>query len=269
MNLEELQSQRDRLAVTLLNLYKGANAGHIGSSLSCLEILIYLYQNKVRPGDAVILSKGHAAGALYVVLDSVGKLGAELDTFYKDGTLLAAHPPCNGKLPQIPFGTGSLGHGLSIACGLALSSKLKKDDRKVYCIVSDGDMNEGSSWEALHFAAHHKLTSLHLIVDRNGLQGLGRSDEILNLEPMAEKLELLGFSVSTAVDGNSFADLEKALNKKSNQASCLIAKTKKGHGVSYMENKMEWHYLPMNEPQYQVAISEQRGDSQVAKRKKA
>lgn len=258
-NLEHLKVKREELAIKLLGLYKKANAGHIGSSLSCLEILIFLYHHSMRSQDITILSKGHAAGALYVVLDSVGKLGVSLDTFYGEGTLLAGHPPCGGQIPAIPFGTGSLGHGLSIACGLALSSKLSGEDRRVYCILSDGDCNEGSTWEALHFAAHHQLSNLTIVLDLNGLQGIGRSEDILRIEPMAEKMKLLGIQVAVASNGNSFQELLGAHNQLTwdQGARCLVAHTTKGHGVSYMEGKMEWHYLPMSEDQFLEATREQ------------
>lgn len=257
--ISNLESLRHKIASKVLELHKGANAGHIGSSLSCLEILIYLYHQRVREQDLVVLSKGQAASALYVVLDSVGKLGIGLGEFYREGTSLSAHPPANAKVPAIPFATGSLGHGLSLACGLALSSKLSHEDRQVFCILSDGDCNAGSTWEALHFAAHHRLKNLTVIFDLNGLQGLGRADEIMNFEPIDEKLKLMGFEVSVARDGNSFQNLtaaDQSMNENRN-TRCLIARTTKGHGVSYMEDQMEWHYLPMNETQYKTAVDEQ------------
>lgn len=259
MNSKDLDEVRKQLSVKLLELYKKANAGHVGSSLSCLEILIYLHHLALKPEDLVILSKGHAAGALYVVLDSVGKLGVPLESFYKEGTLLAGHPPCTGEIPAIPFGTGSLGHGLSIACGLALSSRLLKNDRQIYCVMSDGDCNEGSVWEALHFAAQHKLNNLTMVLDFNGVQGIGMAKDILNLEPMAEKLKLMGIEVATAKNGNSFVDLiaaDRALPRNLG-ARCIVAHTTKGHGVSYMENTVDWHYLPMNDAQFKKAVDEQ------------
>lgn len=261
MNYNNLNDIRTTLGLRLLDLYKTANAGHVGASLSCLEILIYLYYQKARQQDTVILSKGHAAGALYVVLDSKQMLQVSLDTFYQEGTWLAGHPPCNGQIPAIPFGTGSLGHGLGLACGIALGAELKNEDRKVYCILSEGDCNEGSTWEALHFAAHRKLKNLYIILDFNGLQGIGKSSEILNLEPISERLDLMGLQVQTASNGNSFDDLAYAmqdLESKSITTKVLIARTTKGNSVSYMENQIEWHYLPMNDLQYKKAVQEQK-----------
>lgn len=254
----DLPALRRSAAHTLLGLYKRANAGHIGASLSCLEILLDLYARRCGEGDEVILSKGHAAGALYTVQALTGRLDpALLDTFYKDGTVLAAHPPCGRQLPSIPFGTGSLGHGLSLAAGLALSARFTKQKGHVYCVVSDGDCNEGSTWEAALFAAHQKLTNLTVIVDRNHLQGFGRTEDVNELEPFADKWRAFGFAVQVARDGHDFACLDEAHARLApGQPRCIVAETIKGHGVSYMEGKMEWHYLPMNDAQYAQALED-------------
>ncbi len=246
----------------MLSMYKSANAGHIGSGLSCLEILVYLYCYRMAPEDVCILSKGHAAAALYTVLAECGRLpAAELETYYKDGTSLAAHPPCHRGIADIPFGTGSLGHGLSVATGIAYAARYKKEAKQVYCVVSDGDCNEGSTWEAFWFAAHHQLDNLTIIVDQNGLQGLGTTEEVLNYGPMAPKLESANIHVGTALNGNNFGSLhvtfEGLTDKKG--PKCIIANTTKGAGVSYMENEMKWHYLPMNDAQYQEAMNTLEG----------
>jgi transketolase len=242
-------------------MYKKANAGHIGTSLSCLDILLYLFLYKMTPVDKFILSKGHAAAGLYAVLAEAGRIDKSLlDTFYKDGTNLAAHPPCNGAIKDIPFGTGSLGHGLSLAAGMAFSTKFSKKKFKVYCVISDGDCNEGSTWEAALFAAQHKLDNLIVIVDKNNLQGFGKTKDVINLDPLYKKWEAFNFDVVTASNGNDFLSLEKAFNKmklkKSKKPKCIVANTTKGSGVSFMENKMEWHYLPMNDKQYKKALKE-------------
>ena len=256
----ELKKIRQNCRGTLLSLYKKANAGHIGASLSCLEILIYLFLSRKEPSDYVILSKGHAAAALYVVLAAAGEIPkAELETFYADGTRLAAHPPCSGAFSAIPFGTGSLGHGLSLAVGLAFSQRYTGNDRHIFCILSEGDCNEGSTWEAALFAGHHRLSNLTVIIDANGLQGFGSSRDVLNMEPWDKKWESFGFKVDFIANGNSFESLEERFMQDSKDQSrggprCLIARTTKGHGVSYMENKMEWHYLPMSDEQYQIAL---------------
>jgi transketolase len=256
--LKDLGKIKKDCLKTLLGMHKKANAGHIGASLSCLDILIYLFFSRMDPEDEFILSKGHAASALYTVLARSGRMPeSNLGSFYMDGTYLAAHPPCNGKIQGIPFGTGSLGHGLSIAAGMALSTKFTKEKFKVYCVLSDGDCNEGSTWEAALFAAHHSLSNLTVIIDRNGLQGFGASNDVLNLEPLVKKWESFNFETVYAENGNDFGDLKKAFDrlgsKKSKKPKCIIAKTKKGSGVSYMENRMEWHYLPMDDKQYRQA----------------
>ena len=239
-------------------MHKTANAGHIGASLSCLDILVWLFFRAMKQPDKCILSKGHAASALYSVLAEVGEIPKEmLDTFYKEGTILAAHPPCNGSIAEIPFGTGSLGHGLSLATGFAFSQKYTGKKYNVYCVVSDGDCNEGSTWEAAMFAAQHKLENLTVIVDYNRLQGFGFSKDVINLEFIEEKFRSFGFDTVVANNGNDFGDLEKVYqNLSPGKPHCIIANTTKGSGVSFMEDKMEWHYLPMKDEQYQQAINE-------------
>ncbi len=254
-----LIAKRNECATRLLALYKQANAGHIGSSLSCLEILVDLCFQRLGKDDMLILSKGHAAGALYTTLDLSGRLlDAKLDTFYKDGTLLAAHPPCSGEIKAIPFGTGSLGHGLSLACGLAFSQRFTGRNFHVYAILSDGDCNEGSTWEAVLFAAHQKLMNLTVIVDLNGIQGIGYTKDVLQLEPITDKWRAFGFAVAVAENGNDFASLALAHDQLRDSAGprCIIARTVKGNGVSFMQDKVAWHYLPMKDEQYTQALHE-------------
>jgi transketolase len=260
-DIDKLRKIKTDCAKTLLGLYKKANAGHIGASLSCLDILVCLFFDIMKEEDKFILSKGHAAAALYTVLAKSGRIPeAELESFYKDGTLLGAHPPCSRMLEGVTFGTGSLGHGLSLAAGIALSNRFSGRKFNVYCVLSDGDCNEGSTWEAALFAAHQKLSNLVVIIDNNGLQGFGRSRDVLCLEPLAEKWRAFNFEVVEASGGNDFNSLLNAFEKvegcNSGKPKCIIAKTVKGCGVSFMENKMEWHYLPMSEDQYKTAIYE-------------
>jgi len=183
-----------------------------------------------------------------------------LETFYKNGTLLAAHPPCNRKLNGISFGTGSLGHGLPIACGFSLSNRFTKKTNNAYCLISEGDCDEGSTWEAALFASQNQLNDLYVIIDNNSLQGFGKSEEILNLEPLADKWKSFNFDVIIAENGNDFHSINNAFEclrkNNSNKPKCIIAKTIKGKGVSFMENKMEWHYLPMSDDQYLQALAE-------------
>jgi transketolase len=258
-NLKRLAKARQRCAAKILELYKMAGAGHIGSSLSCLEILVDLCFGRMEKDDVLVLSKGHAAAALYTTLSLSDRLPeTELSTFYKDGTLLSGHPPCSGAVHAIPFGTGSLGHGLGLACGIAFSCRFTGKSLKVFAVLSDGDCNEGSTWEAALFARQQKLSALTVVVDLNGVQGIGYTKNILNLEPIVEKWTSFGFAVAVADDGNDFGSLTRAHEavKNSSQPRCIIARTVKGHGISYMENRVEWHYLPMKDEQYAQALSE-------------
>ena len=263
MEISSLQKIKYDCLEKVLKMYKDANAGHIGASLSCLDLLIYLYFNFMNKDDKFILSKGHAALALYVVLAKSGLIDEKLlKTFYKNGTLLAAHPPCNRKLEGVSFGTGSLGHGLSLATGFAFSNRFTQKNNNVFCLLSDGDCNEGSTWEAALFASQHKLENLFVIIDSNNLQGFGKSNEVLNLEPLADKWNSFNFDVSVASDGNDFdcinSSFEVLGRLNSDKPKCIIAKTIKGSGVSFMENKLEWHYKSPNKEQLKI-IEEELG----------
>lgn len=255
-NIEELQGT---LRLRLLELYKTANAGHIACSLSCIDILIVLLIGYKKKYDTFILSKGHAAGAIYVCLNCIGEItDAQLETFYKNGTLLPAHPAPHA-VTSIPFATGSLGHGLPIGTGIAKANKMKDIDKPVYVLMSDGETNEGTTWEAAHFAVHEQLDNLIAIIDRNGLQGFGSTQDILGDTASPEKWMALGFDVIEA-NGHDLEQLyfciDKAGRERSGKPKVIIADTIKGKGVSFMESRMEWHYLPMNDEQYRQAISE-------------
>lgn len=240
-----------------LRMHYEARAGHVASGLSAIDILTYVYSVWLRPPDQFILSKGHAASSLYATLHHFGKLSdAELATYYKDNTLLPAHPAARG-VAAIPAATGSLGHGLPIAAGMAHSYKhLRGTDARVACLLSDGECNEGSTWEAALFAGHHRLDNLSVFVDTNGIQAFGRTEEVLTLEPFAKKWEAFGFDVSEC-SGHDFVALHAALSlPSSGRPRCIIARTVKGKGVSFMENTVDWHYWPMNEAQYGQAFAE-------------
>lgn len=261
---DTLRAVRKRAARTMLGLYKRANAGHIGTSLSCLEILLEVLLRRAGPSDEVVLSKGHGAAALYTALAEAGRLEpAQLGTYYQDGTILAAHPPCGRQVKAIRFGTGSLGHGLSLASGMAFSQRFTKRSFQLFAVLSDGDCDEGSTWEAALFAGHHRLDNLTVIVDRNQIQGFGSTEDVLRLEPLADKWRSFGFEVAQADDGNDFASLDAAFGRltASGKPRCVLARTVKGHGVSFMQNKMEWHYLPMTDAQYAQALAELDADA--------
>jgi transketolase len=245
-----------RARARLLKMHFEAKIGHLGGNLSCLDALLVLYARHLRPQDAFVLSKGHSAGALYVALWAAGRLDeALLPTFHQDGTRLAGHPMA-GWHPDILFSTGSLGHGLSQAAGLALADRLQGRDRRVACLLSDGEWQEGSSWEALIFAAHHKLDRLCALVDLNGLQGFGSTAEVASLADLEARLR--GFDVDLqSLDGHDPAALEAALARPSDgRPRVLLLRTVKGKGVSFMEGRLEWHYLPLDAAQYARALAE-------------
>jgi transketolase len=244
-----------------LGMYKKANAGHIGSSLSCAEILVFLKFAWMREDDTFVLSKGHAAAALYSVLAEANLLSAgQIDSYYEEGTQLPALPPFNA-IEQIPFATGSLGHGLSVSAGMALGARFNGQDRRFFCVTSDGELNEGSVWEAALFIAHHKLSNVVWIIDRNRIQAIGRTEDVLTLEPLDAKLRAFGFHVIT-VDGHDFASFLAAqeecaaLWKLRSAPVVIIANTVKGNGISYMQDTVDCHYLPMTDSQYVQALDE-------------
>jgi transketolase len=252
---EPWEELRRRAKVRLLEMHYESGVGHIGGNLSCLDMMLVLHHRVMRRNDQFILSKGHSAGAYYVTLWTLGKLqDHDLRQFHKDGTRLSGHPPTTG-IEDILFATGSLGHGLSLAVGLALAKRLKGDSGRVFCLTSDGEWNEGSCWEALIFARHHGLDNLTILVDLNGMQGFGSTREVADLEPLARKFR--AFAVPTCeIDGHDPILLRKALRLHRSAPIAVVARTRKGCGISFMEDRMEWHYLPMTEPQYLQAVQE-------------
>lgn len=246
---------RSKAKRRLLQMHYEAGVGHIGGNLSSLDALLVLLNEFVQPGDELVLSKGHSAGALYVALWSCGRLSENrLKTFHKDETLLAGHPPA-GRLDGIPFATGSLGHGASLAAGIALGARFKDTGGRVFCVTSDGEWQEGSTWEALIFACHHKLTNLKIFVDHNELQGFGDTTSVASMAPLAERLS--GFNAHiTEIDGHDLDAIREAASLKCDTVHIVVMKTVKGSGVSFMENQMKWHYLPLNDEQYKSAILE-------------
>lgn len=240
----------------LLRMHYESRVGHIGGNLSCLDCMLTLHHRVMRQDDEFLLSKGHAAGSLYVTLWSLGVLtDDELTEFHQEGTRLPGHPPAQG-IPGVLFATGSLGHGLGLAAGVALGKRLQQRPGRVYCLMSDGEWNEGSCWEALTFVAHHRLGNLCVVIDLNGLQGFGSTRAVANLGDLAAKLRSFGLWV-TEVDGHDASAIEAALlGLDPEQPSAVVLHTVKGHGVSFMEGAMEWHYLPMDAGQYERALEE-------------
>lgn len=239
----------------LLQMHFESGVGHIGGNLSALDAMLIVFHEYLDGEDKFVLSKGHAAGALYITLWSLGRLQEQdLKLFHKDNTLLAGHPPAQG-IADIPFATGSLGHGLSLAAGTALALRLKNNDAQVVCLTSDGEWQEGSTWEALIFACHHKLNNLTVLVDHNNLQGFGSTADVASMSPLWDRLR--GFDVELQIiDGHDPDAIRAALGSGRQRLRVIILRTVKGHGVSFMENRMEWHYLPLSEAQYKMAIEE-------------
>ncbi len=228
------------------------SSGHVGSSLSMADIVAVLYERilRVDPAnprwperDRFILSKGHAAAGVYGALVEKGFFPKEwIDTYYGDEGKLCGH--ISHHVPGVEFSTGSLGHGLPVAAGMALVAKRLKRKHRIFCLMSDGDCNEGSTWEAIMFAAQHGFDNLTAIVDANKIQALGKVTDIIDLEPFAEKVEDFGWAVEE-IDGHDFDQIEKALLAvpfRKGKPSFIIARTIKGKGVKSIENKVSSHY---------------------------
>ncbi len=254
----------------ILKMIHGAKSGHPGGSLSCVEILSVLYtkilnvpvewkkSSDFNKRDRFILSKGHASACLYSVLARLGFFNPEeLMTFRKFGSRLQGHPSTRYGLEGIEASTGSLGQGLSMASGVALGLKLDKNPAKVYVLMGDGEMQEGSVWEALMAISHRKLDNIVVIVDRNNLQIDGSCDDVKSLGCLDKKLEAFGFEVQT-VDGHSEDELTKALStaKASNKPFAIIANTIKGKGISFMENNAGWHGKAPKDAELEAAMEE-------------
>lgn len=248
----------------ILEQSKRAHVGHIGSALSIADIVAALYSDQTStfdPGnndrDRLILSKGHAVLAIYAALFLKGWITEDqLNTYCGDASLLGVHP--EHVLRGIDFSTGSLGQGLSLGAGAALAARLQQSSRRVFVVASDAECNEGSLWEAVMFAAHHQLANLVAIIDLNGQQALGYTQDVLNLSPMADRWRAFGWDVHD-VDGHDVAAMQAtiaSLDTTSGAPHVLIAHTVFGKGVSYMENQIKWHYWPMSDDEYQQAIAE-------------
>ena len=248
----------------ILQQAKRARVGHIGSALSVADVISALYGSALMipdPGhpdrDRFILSNGHAALALYAALYLKGWLKEEeLDKYCSDDSLLGVHPEC--KVKGIDFCTGSLGQGLTYGAGAALAARLQLSLRRIFVLLSDGECNEGSVWEAVMFAAHHNLSNLIAIIDLNGQQAFGYTNQVLNLHPMIERWKAFGWDAQEA-DGHNVKELTAkiaALNTTSGPPHVIIANTVSGKGVSFMEHQIKWHYWPMSDEEYRQAMDD-------------
>lgn len=244
-----------KIRIKILEISNLAKSSHIGSSLSIVEILLVLYKFFVKKKNVFILSKGHACLAYYCILNKFGYVSSkQLNSYGKNNSILMAH--VSHKVPGIEFSTGSLGHGLPYAVGRALAEKIDNTNNKIYVMISDGELNEGTTWESLLFASFHKLDNLFIIIDYNKIQSLNFTKDILKIEPLKKKLDSFGCSVKN-IDGHNFNQIYiSLLKRKKNKPTVLIANTIKGKGVKYMENKILWHYKFPDEKQLQKAIKE-------------
>ena len=244
-----------------------AKSGHPGGSLSAADIFTYLYfkEMNVNPEqpqwadrDRFVLSKGHCCPSLYAVLALKGFFDmSELEKLRHVGAMLQGHPDMKGT-PGIDMSTGSLGQGISAACGMALCAKIDKKDFRVYTVLGDGECEEGQVWEAAMFASHKGLDNLVVFVDVNGLQIDGTTAQVGGVEPIDKKFESCGFNV-LKIDGHNFDEIEAALNnarETKGMPTAIIAKTVKGKGVSFMENEVSWHGRATNAEEYEIAIKE-------------
>ena len=263
----ELKRKANNLRISIIEEVYNAKCGHPGGSLSIADIMTYLYfvemnvdpkNPKMDNRDRFVLSKGHTAPALYAALAERGFFPKEdLVTLRKTASYLQGHPDMKG-VPGVDMSTGSLGQGISTACGMALSAKVSGEGYRVYTVLGDGESEEGQVWEAAMFAAHYKLDNLVAIVDFNGLQIDGPITEVMNPTPHDEKFSAFGWNVIT-IDAHSFDEIESAFKQAretKGKPTAIIAKSVKGKGVSYMENACEWHGQAPKEDLYKVAIAD-------------
>lgn len=266
-DVQRLKEQAVKIRERVLEMCHSAGCGHIGSSFSIVEMMTALYFRcmkiprsgvKEAERDRLVLSKGHGCPTLYAALFDCGLLPeSALEGFSRNGGILEQHPSRNPAY-GIDVSSGSLGHGLSIGAGMALSGKLNGEDHRVFVIMSDGETNEGSTWEAALFAAQHGLDNLVAIVDYNKMQALGKTRDIIGLDPFSSKWEAMGWAVRE-VDGHDFSEVVPTLEQVpflSGKPNMIIAHTVKGKGVCFMENDLLWHYRCPDEEEYHKATCE-------------
>ena len=265
--LQMLKETAQKIRLGILEGVHAAASGHPGGSLSIADIMTYLYfsEMNVNPADPknpdrdrLVLSKGHTAPALYAALAEKGFFSKdELKNLRQVGSFLQGHPDMKGT-PGVDMTTGSLGLGVSAACGMALAAKIDGKDYRTYAILGDGESQEGQVWEAAMFAAHYKLDNLCFILDLNGLQIDGKITEVMNPMPHDEKFKAFGFHV-IVIDGHNFDEIEAAFNEAKTvkgKPTAIIANTVKGKGVSFMENNVNWHGAAPNAEQYEIAMAD-------------
>jgi transketolase len=241
-----------------LTMTSSRKTSHIASCFSVIDILAVLFSQKqtqtTENRSHVILSKGHAAAGLYGVLDSVGQLADELESFCAPNSSLYGHVNHHASV-EIPLSTGSLGHGLPFGLGIAIANTKKRSNVKTFVVISDGELNEGTTWESALIAGHLELQNLVVIIDRNRIQSLGFTEQTLKLDPIDKKWLAFGWNVRD-INGHDHEEILKAIETDTNQPLCIVANTIKGKGVSFMENTIEWHYKSTNPTEFQMAINE-------------
>jgi len=251
----------------ILDMAFSGSTVHIGCALCLVEIFSVIYRNHLRydytkPDDPnrdfLILSKGHGVMAQYACMKELGWLkDSDLLNYFSDGTKLKGLS--DSRVRGLEVTSGSLGHGLSVGVGIALGNKISQTKQKTFIIVGDGELNEGSCWEAIQFAGHHALSNICMIVDKNNFQAMDKTSNIINQQNLATQIEAFNFNV-TEVDGHNEDDLDNAINDlfslQNNKPSCIVANTIKGKGVSFMENKNDWHYLRLDKSLYEEALLE-------------
>ena len=260
----ETQELARKVRVHAVKMVNKGGSSHIGSVLSIVDILAVLYgrvmqyrsnEPKWVNRDRFILSKGHAGAGVYAVLAECGFFNiAELDKHYQDGSIFSGHVSHKG-VPGVELSTGSLGHGLPVASGMALAAKIDKKSHKIFVVMSDGELDEGSNWEAFMFASHHELNNLTAVIDRNKLQSMKTTEETLSLEPLRDKLIAFGWNV-IEVDGHNHDELFSAIDSDTKKPKVIIANTIKGKGVSFMENEIAWHYRTPSGELFDQAMKE-------------
>lgn len=271
--LEDFQKKSKNVRRNIVEMVYSAKSGHPGGSLSIADILVALYFSELKINvnnpkdenrDRVVLSKGHCSPALYAVLAEKGFIPQEdLKTFRKIDSYLQGHPDMK-KIPGVDMTSGSLGQGLSVSNGMAIAGKLDNKDYRVYCIMGDGEIEEGQVWEAAMSSSHYKLDNLCVIVDNNDLQIDGKIKDVMNPHPIDKKFESFGFNVIN-IDGHNFEEIIEAFEKAKQvkgKPTAIIAKTTKGKGVSYMENNVGWHGKAPNEEEYNTALRELLSDGE-------
>jgi len=247
--------------IAVLKMTSSTKTSHIGSCFSVIDLLASLYSAKFNTatmaGDNIILSKGHAAAALYAVLDHFKVLESDLSEYCKNGASIYGH--VNHKADSnIPLSTGSLGHGLPFGLGMALAHKFNGDEIRTFVVMSDVELNEGTTWESALVAGHHKLSNLVVIIDRNRIQSLGFTEQVVKLHPIAAKWEAFGWE-TLEIDGHDFEVTINAIFLTAQKPICIIANTVKGKGVSFMEDRLEWHYKSPSLTEVEEALTEIRG----------